>query len=219
MDATIACYLDTETSGLPDDRLPLDHQDQPHLVQVAAILATIPTPGVPLAEGSPLARAPIVHARCALVVRPPRGFEIPAEAARVHGITTARANRWGVPLRIAVDAVVALALRADVVVAHNATFDLNIMDIAASRLADSTPLSTALAATHVVCTMHAMAPIMDLPPTPRMQAAGRPGPKMPSLAEAYRYVTRQDLAGAHDALADATACMTIHHWLLTRRDR
>ncbi len=59
------------------------------------------------------------------------------------------------------------------------------------------------------CTQEASAPIVNLPPTERMIAAGRNHPKSPQLGEAYEHFTGEKLEGAHDALVDVLACKLI----------
>ena len=64
--------FDTETTGLPQFKLPSDHPSQPHLVDIAALLYN---------EVGELMES------FEAIIRPD-GWTIPDEAARVHGITT-----------------------------------------------------------------------------------------------------------------------------------
>ena len=53
-------------------------------------------------------------------------------------------------------------------------------------------------------------PILKLPPTERMLAAGRTHFKSANLSEAYKHFTGNELVGAHSALADVQACMAVY---------
>jgi DNA polymerase III subunit epsilon len=60
------------------------------------------------------------------------------------------------------------------------------------------------------CTMEASAPIVNLPPTERMVAAGFNKPKPPKLEECIKHFFKEDLKGAHDAMIDVSACRRIY---------
>ena len=85
MDHGQLLFFDTETTGVPRNyKAPAsDLQNWPRLVQLAWLLTD--------AEGREIKSAE--H-----IVRP-EGFEIPAPAQKVHGISTAAALSEGVPLR------------------------------------------------------------------------------------------------------------------------
>jgi DNA polymerase-3 subunit epsilon len=191
----VILFFDTETTGLPDFRSPADDPRQPHLVQLAALLT----------EEDGTERATL-----SILVQPPEAG-IPAEAAAVHGITTETAARCGFSNARAVAMWDELAGRAALLVAHNIRFDLAVMATAWRRV-----LSTRrpdMKAEHGerarFCTMDAAAPIVNLPPTPRMLAAGFSRPKAPKLEECIRHFFSEELAGAHDALADVRACARV----------
>ncbi|AOW48412.1 3'-5' exonuclease family protein [Acetobacter ascendens] len=56
------------------------------------------------------------------------------------------------------------------------------------------------------CTMDAAAPLVNLPPTARMIAAGIDKPKAPKLEECIKHFFNEELKGAHDAMVDVRAC-------------
>ena len=78
-------FFDTETTGIPQDyKAPCTDTDNwPRLVQLGWILTD--SRGNELRRGNRIVR--------------PEGFEIPAAASDVHGITTERALAEGEPLR------------------------------------------------------------------------------------------------------------------------
>lgn len=190
---SLLLVIDTETCGIPNDRLPDDHPAQPPLVQLGAIL-------VDEDNGAEWATLEVV-------VRP-NGWVIPSKAAEVHGISTAVAEIVGVPLSCVVPMYVHLRSRAARIVAFNKEFDLKIMRQAIARNGKAVTL---LGTGDVECAMELASPIMKLPPTDRMIAAGRGGQfKNPSLVEAHRYFFGEDYDGAHSALADARATARVY---------
>lgn len=179
-------FFDTETTGLYRDRLPFDHPDQPHLVQLACLLTQD--------NGDPVSML-------SLVVNP--GCKIPAGATDVHGIDSHLAEAAGITEKTAAGIFNLFAGRADLVVAHNAKFDLGVMACVNAREAmkSADPAS--------FCTMEAASPIVDLPPTARMIAAGFNKPKPPKLQECIAHFFNETLDGAHDALVDVRACARV----------
>lgn len=190
----LGLFYDTETTGLPSKRRFDDDPAQPHLVQIAAHLADMGTRKV--------------IATIDLTVEA-TDWEIPDVCADIHGISTAHSRAVGIPEKAALDAFMSLHNRADVRIAHNEEFDASIMRFALMRYhgkkaADAWRKQTA------VCTGALTKYILNLPASERMIAAGYPGPKMPRMEEAYKFFTGNDLANAHTAIADVTACMDVY---------
>ncbi len=182
-------FFDTETTGLYDDRLPSDHEAQPYIVQLAAQLCTDDNRAV---------------AGFSFIINP--GVPIPTRASDVHGITDDVAGSLGCSTGFALTAFQHLYYRADVVVAHNIKFDRGVMETAIARkYGRLMPLRKPL-----FCTMEAASPIVNLPPTERMVAAGFAKPKPPKLAECIKHFFGEDLDGAHDAMVDLTACRRVY---------
>lgn len=185
-------FFDTETTGFVNDRFPLDHEDQPYIVQMAAELCDD--------AGEPVAGFSFII---------DNGVDIPARAAEVHGITAERAAQMGMSPEFVLVAFTHLYQRADLVVAHNIKFDRALVEIAIGRhYKRLMPLRKPL-----FCTMEASAPIINLPPTEKMVAAGINKPKAPKLAEAVKFFFDEDLDGAHDAMVDVTACRRVYFHL------
>ena len=176
-------FFDTETTGLPrrwDAPLTPDTLDNwPRMVQLAWLLCD--DSGNTLAEANRIIR--------------PQGFRIPAEAARIHGISTERALAEGISLAEALDEALPRLEQAQSVVAHNLSFDENILGAEFLRL--DRPLPFAQKSRR--CTMKESTAFCALP--------GRYGSyKYPNLAELHRILFRKSFAGAHDASADVQAC-------------
>jgi DNA polymerase III subunit epsilon len=181
-------FFDTETTGLFSDRLPLLHPDQPHLVQLAMLLTE--DDGEAVMSASFIVDCP---------------YPIPPRASEVHGITNDIAGARGVDLEMAIDTFRHFYRLADILCCHNVKFDIGIMESEISRFNGREirlPKAT-------FCTMEAASPIVNLPPTERMLAAGFNKPKPPKLEECIRHFFDEDLTGAHDAMIDVTACRRV----------
>lgn len=190
--------LDTETTGLPDWQAPSEAEHQPHLVQLAMVLM----------EDDMRERASV-----SIIIRP-EGWTIPPEVAAIHGVTQEIAEATGVPEKLATMLFVSMLYGsgARLVVGHNVSFDLRIMRIAMLRAGRAKEWLDAQQVDSF-CTMRAATPLVNLPPTERMVAAGFQKPKPPKLGECIRFFFDEDLAGAHDALVDVRACLRVYQHL------
>lgn len=188
--AALTLAFDTETTGLPLWHEPSDHPGQPHLVQFAGLVLD--------ADGNEIDKL-------STLVKPGPGAVMAPEALAAHGISLERAMDEGAA---AIDVLIwfrAIAARAARLVGHNVQFDVRIMRIAAAR---ATGVKWQPACPQF-CTLKRSQDIVGLPPTQKMMAAGRFGPKPPNLGECYRYFFGEELAGAHDALVDVRASARI----------
>lgn len=193
-------FFDTETTGLPEFRLPSDDPSQPHLVQIAGMLTD--ADGNMIDEWSTL-------------VQPGPGATMHPKAFEAHGISLERAMDEGVPLAEAWDRFIGLLDQASGVIGHNVPFDIRIMRIAGAR-ATGTKWECPLPHR---CTMKMATPIMNLPPTERMRAAGFNKPKAPNLTECMRFFFDENHSQAHDALADVRASKRVYFAIKERLAR
>lgn len=185
MNAKPVLFFDVETTGKADFRRAPSDPCQPRVVQVAAVLTD---PAGLLEFGS----------FCALVR--PEGWTVPPEAEAIHGISTERCERFGVPAADVFRVLSAWSERAGLIVAHNVEFDDLMLAVEWHQL-DPTPAAFGEGVPRF-CTMHAATDVCRLP--------GKYGSyKWPSLAEAHRHLCGADVDGAHDAMADAQACRRI----------
>lgn len=197
-------FYDTETTGLPLFNEPSEDPRQPHIVQLAALLVDLDT------------RKTL--ASFDLIVRPD-GWLIPDEVSKIHGITHELAMDVGVSESIAVGMLRELwrESKPRLRVGHNESFDARILRIALMRHEDA-PLADAWKAAPAECTAKMATPVCKIPPTDRMRAAGRNHYKTPNLSEAVAHILGANLANAHSALADATACRDIYFALTAKQD-
>lgn len=200
---------DTETTGLPDWTQPSEAPQQPHLVEIAALLFDGGTE---------------IDAFHALVK--PNGWTWDAdnEAFKTHGITIERCMDEGIPEPEAVACFLALHARADMRVAHNESFDARILRIAFKRYGhgasgwdmltqdERDAIADTFKSRPTYCTCNAAKPIMKLPPTPKMAANPRfrNSHKPPNLQEAHQHFLGEPFEGAHGAMEDARACARVY---------
>lgn len=191
----IGFFYDTETSGLPLFSEPSEDPRQPHIVQMAACLVDMDKR--------------LTIASMNVIVRPDK-WGIPDDVAKIHGITTERAMDVGVAEETAVQMFMGLYGPGRLRIAHNESFDARILRIALLRHAHDVTVHEFWKSGKAACTQALSTPILKLPPTQRMIAAGRMHHKSANLGEAYKHFTGQDLAGAHDAMVDVQACMAVY---------
>jgi DNA polymerase-3 subunit epsilon len=184
----IGLVYDTETTGLPLYSQPSGDPAQPHLVQLACCLCDSSTKGV--------------IAALDVLIRPD-GWLIPPSVTQVHGITTEKAVKYGVPERLAVEMFLALHAAAEVRIGHNEPFDARMMRIALKRYGIGDP--DAFKASPAECTQKMATPII----TAHGRDAGVKG-KTAKLSEAYQFFVGRELVGGHRAMVDVHATMQVY---------
>ena len=174
--------FDTETTGLPKRwNAPVTDTDNwPRCIQIAWQLHD--------AMGNLLEHQDYLVA--------PDGFDVPYEAEQIHGISTALAQKEGLPLMQILERFQAAVAKAHFVVGQNVGFDLNIMGAEFHRagienvLAQKPVLDTCTEATASMCQI----------------AGGRGGKfKLPTLTELHAYLFGAPFSEAHNATADVEA--------------
>lgn len=188
-------FFDTETTGLPLNwkRPVTDSENWPRLVQIAWLL--FDDQGEELRE------------RCSIVY--PQNFDIPEEAAAVHGITTEMAMEKGEHVEDLLLEFEKDLNSSEVVVAHNMSFDERIYLAEMFRAGYESCFESKTR----LCTMRASTRLCAIP-----DRYGR-GFKWPKLSELHLKLFGEDFEGAHDALADIRACSRCYwemrrlHWI------
>ena len=173
-------FFDTETTGLPQNwKAPAsDLNNWPRLVELAWLLCD--------EEGND------IEGKSAIVR--PDGFQIPAEAAAVHGISTARALAEGVELEPLLKDFARAVEASRVLVAHNVSFDERIMGAELLR----TGLRTGFDERERYCTMKTSTELCAIP--------SRYGFKWPTLSELHQRLFGAIPDGAHAAGTDVEVC-------------
>ncbi len=180
-----ALIFDTETTGMVKWKRPPEDPAQPHLIQLALLLVdTIDWR---------------VMGRFASLVQLPEGASIEPEAQAAHGISEQECKEFGIAPIVACSLFNQMCMRADVIVAHNMSFDQTVMLASLYRVGNK---PERMSDKRLICTKEESTPVLKLP--------GKYGDyKWPTLAEAYTHYTGQELVGAHDALVDTEACLEV----------
>lgn len=129
--------------------------------------------------------------------------EIDPGALAIHGITR-EMTETGMDPHSVCRWLIGAAKKCDLIVAHNSSFDIKVMDYEFRRadLGGFNPQN-------VFCTMKASTELCELP--------GQFGTfKWPKLEEALPILCGVELEGAHDALADTRGCRTLFLELVKR---
>ena len=173
---------DTETTGLPRDwKAPLTDSDNwPRLVQLAWQLHDV--------QGKLISRGN-------LIVKPD-GFTIPYTSAKIHGITTERAEKDGHLLAEVLSEFDRDLAQTTYVVGHNVEFDVNILGAEYHRLAQTVEKLTDKL---VIDSKNEATDFCAIP-------GGRGGQfKWPTLTELHQKLFSTGFGEAHDAAYDVDA--------------
>ncbi len=190
-----ALFYDTETTGLPLFSQPSEDPRQPHIVQLAAILVDLDKREI---------------LQCMDVICKPDGWVIPDEVIAIHGISNERATEEGISEKLALEKFMDFHSKCVLRIAHNESFDARIIRIAQHRFGSSDMELAAWKTGKAECTQRLATPIMKLPSTEKMKAAGFFKNKSANLGEAVQHFTGKPHVNAHSALADARACLRVY---------
>ncbi len=185
-------FLDTETTGLPKYYATTETEKWPRIVQLAWSLYD--------RDGN-------CESRNSFIIYPV-DFTIPPDAARIHGITTVRAKAEGVSLHKVLPQFNTDVERASVIIAHNAAFDLPIIQTEFLRCR----METKLAEKEKFCTMKAPGIVSYC----KIPNASGTRSKWPKLTELHLHLFETEFSGCHDAEADVEACAKCYFELRRR---
>src|SRR3989338_909932 len=185
--------FDTETTGLPRNwNAPITDTDNwPRVVQIAWQLH------------DDMGR--LLEQKDHLIY--PEGYDIPFDAERIHGISTALAQEHGVPLLEVLAEFNEVLSKAKFVVGQNIGFDVNVLGCEFHRFGIPTTMTEA--------------PILDTCTETTAELCKLPGGrggkfKLPTLTELHDYLFQQPFAEAHNATADVEATTRCFFELLRR---
>ena len=172
--------FDTETTGLPQNySAPLtDFDNWPRCVQLAWQVHD--ETGKLISAGDYIIQ--------------PEGFSIPFNSEKVHGISTERARKEGIPLEEAMEIFNRDLEKSTFVVGHNLDFDLSIMGSEYLRMGKDNPLPDKIA----IDTKDEATEYCAIP-------GGRGRYKWPTLAELHQKLFDVGFEEAHNAAADVEA--------------
>jgi len=182
--------FDTETTGLPESRNTsiLETDKWPHVVQISWILYDTDA-------------CTVINMQDHVITCP---IPIPLEASLIHGITDKLVRRKGVSITFALDLFDHDLLNADLVVAHNISFDKRMCMVEAIRLKRKQYFTTNGVRKPEYCTMHQT---KDLCALERTSLKGFVYNKYPTLAELHYKLFNCLPKGTHDSMADVLICL------------
>jgi DNA polymerase III epsilon subunit-like protein len=185
-------FVDTETTGLPKYSATNDMEKWPRVVQLAWSLYDN--------DGNrDSLNSFIIY---------PMDFVIPQDSAKIHGITTERAKKEGASLHKVLPQFNADVEKAVTIIAHNAEFDLPIVNTEFMRC----KLETNLAKKQNFCTMKTQK-IIGWCKIPKPSGMGY---KWPTLNELYLKLFETEFTDSHNASADVEACAKCYFELRKR---
>lgn len=173
-------FFDTETNGKAlDFNAPVDDLDNwPRIAQLGWQVYNVSHELI--SEGSYLIK--------------PDGWEIPQEQFFIdNNMSTERCEEFGIPISEALEKFLADLTKSKFLIAHNLSFDINVVGAELIRLNKSIPSDITQ-----ICTMKASTDFCAI--------KARWGFKWPTLTELHTKLFNEGFEGAHDALDDVKAC-------------
>lgn len=191
----LAIFVDTETTGEPLWRQPSALPEQPHLVELAAVLVDLGT-------------REIVEQMCCYVRTD--GWDIPEEVVAIHGINKEKADAEGIPEAEAIALYLNLWRRAHTRICFNDNFDARILRSAIKRYVGD-EVADEHKAGDKLCVMWEAREPCAIPNNGK-----RAGIKLPTLGEAHEALLGRPLENAHSAMGDCLGAMDIFFNLMDR---
>lgn len=188
--------FDVETTGLPKRRFAPLYKSElwPYIVQISWVVYDDET-----------CRIVSVNDH---IIKLPTGVKLPQESIRIHGITKQIMFKKGIHIKKALKMFETDFNQCDSLVAHNITFDMNIIGAEFLRNArkgdlfpnifDMSPNKKKL------CTMELGKNICKII---RKGKNGEPYYKSPKLIELHEKLFKQTINNAHNSLVDVYACL------------
>ncbi|HKJ33629.1 MAG TPA: 3'-5' exonuclease [Balneolales bacterium] len=172
-------FVDTETTGFPKrwDAPISDLKNWPRMVQIAWLVYDEETNFVDEKN----------------YIIKPDGFSIPESAVKIHHITTEMAKNRGVDLSEVLTEFSSAIDETDTIVAHNISFDMNIIGAEFLR----TQIEHSLSKKKRICTMKSTAEFCAI--------ENKYGFKWPKLSELYYKLFQTSFPEMHNAEADIKA--------------
>lgn len=183
--------FDTETTDLYNTLLAKDHPKQARICQFAGVL--LDKDFNEINQFSTLIS--------------PDGWTIQPGAAKAHGISMEKCQRYGLGINMALELFCSFAIRSNYMIGHNIKFDTNLVSAELFRAGiNHVKFDT------TICTMLTMTNICKLNNPKRPNSF-----KWPKLVEAYKHCFGKEFDKAHDALADVKACGAVFKWLIDNK--
>lgn len=193
--------FDTETTGLPEkrDTSILETNKWPYIVQISWILYDIDEKNTLNYQNH------IVNCLC----------DISEESTKIHRITKAIALEKGINISIVLDLFDVDIQKADIIVAHNISFDKRMCMVEAIRLHRKQYFTRDGIKRKEYCTMKET---KDFCGIERKSDKGFNYVKYPTLVELHNKIFGFIPKGAHDSMADVVICLRCYLYFTRQFD-
>ena len=184
--------FDTETTGLPTERNPSITQPWkwPHIVQISFILYDTETRELLACQDH--------------IIRVGDDVVISKRSQEIHGITPSRCKRRGIDIKIALEDFNEHLRQADVVVAHNVSFDKRMVMVESIRNKMAQHFTIDGRRQPEFCTMKRSTELCKIEVTSKN---GDKYFKYPTLTELHEELFGTIPNGVHDSMADVLICL------------
>lgn len=193
--------FDTETTGLPESRTTsiLETRKWPHIVQLSWILYDDDEKKILNCQDH------IIN--CAV--------DIPLESAKIHGITNEIASEKGVSIEYVMDLFNNDIKIADMLIAHNISFDKRMCMVESIRLSKKQYFTTNGIRKPEYCTMKETKEFCNIE---KINMKGEAYAKYPTLVELHNKLFGVEPKGAHNSMIDVLICLRCHLYFTKKID-
>lgn len=181
--------FDTETTNLPNDKIPLDAPNQARICQLACLLLD--------------KEFKEISSFCTLIK--PTNWIMSPGAESVHKITQKACEDFGIPINEALTKFDGMISDSEFQIAHNIKFDRKLID---TEYILNKGAQNVWDEEHAICTMLNTTMLCKIP------NKWRNGFKWPKLIEVYQYLFNESISGAHDAMVDVRATARVFKYLV-----
>ena len=196
--------FDTETTGLPSDRNASirDVTKWPHIIQLSYILYDVD----------------MQKTLCCVddIIKLDDNVEISEKSIELHKITRSISNRKGILISEAINNFNMVLETADVVVAHNLSFDKKMIMVECVRL--NTKQYFTNSSGKGVKEYCSMKNSVELCKIERVNSKGEKYYKYPTLSELHNYLFGHYPENVHDSMADVLICLRCYYKMFKEID-
>ena len=181
--------FDTETTGLPNGRPSIyDSKKWPYIIQLSYILYDT-------AKNKIL----INHDH---IIKIPEHAELTEKSVSMHGISREISQRRGIPIKEAIELFNICVQQAEIVIAHNMTFDKNLFIVECIR----NKIRSAFTKDKIFfCTMKESVDLCNI--LVKSEKNGEMYQKFPTLSELHIKLFNKEPKGTHNSLVDIIICL------------
>tara|TARA_Y100000592_G_scaffold45567_1_gene72304 strand:+ start:4022 stop:4678 length:657 start_codon:yes stop_codon:yes gene_type:complete len=196
--------FDTETTGLPSERNASirDVTKWPHIIQLSYILYDVD----------------MKKTLCCVddIIKLDDNVEISEKSIELHNITRSISNRKGILISEAINNFNMVLETADVVVAHNLSFDKKMIMVECVRLNTKQYFTnTSGRGVKEYCSMKNS---VELCKIERVNSKGEKYYKYPTLSELHNYLFGYYPENVHDSMADVLICLRCYYKMFKEID-